>query len=106
MEQLEENDTSILILDGDIQGAQVEELDKALNSLKGKKVQRVAIDMTSVGYIYSRGIGILVRAQKELQANGSGLYLYNLKNSMQKNFNGNKFDGLFERLWNKRRNGI
>ena len=38
MESLEENDTSILIPDGDIQGALVEELDQALNSLKEKKI--------------------------------------------------------------------
>jgi len=84
MQLLVENETNFLILDGDIQGTQVAELDDALNSLKDKKAGRVAIDMSKVGYIYSRGIGVLVRAQKDLQANGGGLYLFNLKNSVQK----------------------
>ncbi len=79
-----ENNTEILQLDGDINGALVEELETELSSLKEKKISRVALDMKQVGYIYSRGIGVLVRAQKELTALDGAMYLFNLKPSVQK----------------------
>ena len=42
MQQIEENDTHILILEGDIQGTQVEELNQALIQMKEKNSVRVA----------------------------------------------------------------
>jgi len=80
----QENDIQIITLEGDLQGAQVDELNHAFNGLIENNTTKVALDMSQVGYIYSNGVGSLVHAQKKLKEKNGELFLFNLSNPVRK----------------------
>jgi anti-anti-sigma factor len=84
MQRMDEGNLTVLVPGGDIQNEVVEELDVILNKLVQKNIKRIALDMTDVGYIYSKGVGVLIKNHKLLKAKGGALYLFNLKASMRK----------------------
>jgi anti-anti-sigma factor len=88
MQRIDEDHMSILVPDGDIHEESVGELDKCLKDVVQDNVKQVALDMSKVGYIYSRGIGVLINQQKQLKAREGSLYMFNLNNSLQKSLIG------------------
>lgn len=86
MKRIKDGQLTIVQLEGDIQGEKVTELDETLDGLLSESILRIALDMEKVGYIYSRGIGILLKYQKKLSASGGGIYLFNLRQTIRRIF--------------------
>lgn len=72
--QYEDNVTFVTPTD-DLQGEAVPALDTALEKLEAEGKWKVAVDLSNVGYIYSRGVGVLVKHQKLLKKGEGALYL-------------------------------
>lgn len=68
------NHTLVLTIDGELDHATVEEIRRIFNSLI-QKHSDVLVDLSSVSFIDSAGIGSLIYLYKQLQANGRRLRL-------------------------------
>ena len=66
------NHTLVLTIDGELDHATVEEIRRIFNSLI-QKHSDVLVDLSSVSFIDSAGIGSLIYLYKQLQANGRRL---------------------------------
>lgn len=66
--------TLVLTIDGELDNATVEEIRRIFGSLM-QKHSDVLVDMSSVSFIDSAGIGSLIYLYKQLQANGRRLRL-------------------------------
>jgi|GEM_PF-4923800 len=84
MKRSTEGTLTIIIPEGDIQGERVALLDETLEGLLAESINRIALDMEKVGYVYSQGIGILLKYQKKLTSNGGGLFLFNLRQTLRR----------------------
>lgn len=81
-----EGDIPCLELNEDIQGELVIHLENKLLELVNDNKTRITINMEKVGYIYSQGLGILIRYHKMLSSKGGGLYLFNIRKTVQRIF--------------------
>ena len=86
MKIIEDGDLKILAMPGDVHGDVVDSLSLILEEILETDCRLLAIDMFNVSYIYSRGIGVLVRTQKAFKEKEGKLYLFNLRPSLQKIF--------------------
>ncbi|MBF0432780.1 MAG: STAS domain-containing protein [Fibrobacteria bacterium] len=84
MHRIQEDNMSILIPDGEIHGQNVDELEGSLKQILEENVRYIAIDLAKVKYIYSRGIGAIIKTQKALKEKSGALYLFNLNQSLQR----------------------
>lgn len=84
MERKDENQLSIITLHDDLQGMAVESLINLLEEIISDGHKQIALDFNNVSYIYSRGIGALLKYQKLLKARDGAIYLFNVGKSTRK----------------------
>jgi anti-anti-sigma factor len=81
-----------VVLSGRLDAAQC---DKALAFLDGVPAPRV-VDLAGLDYISSAGLGVLLKTQKRVMANGRGLRLVNANRHIRDIFRYAGFDKIFE----------
>ena len=70
------NDREVLIeLAGELDVATAPELWAAIDAALAKGHQRLVLDLSGLAFVDSTGLGVFVRAGKELRANGGALTL-------------------------------
>jgi anti-sigma B factor antagonist len=74
-EETEEEGTVILAVTGEVDLASAPELRQRLLALAGRGSHRVVVDLTSVSFIDSTGLGVLVSALKRFRSEGGDLRL-------------------------------
>jgi anti-anti-sigma factor len=86
------NEEGVVILEGRLDAAQEEKARVVLDGLDDTTV----LDCKNLSYIASAGLGILLRAQKKLQANGKTLRIVNLSPHLREIFKMVSFDRIFQ----------
>jgi anti-sigma B factor antagonist len=81
-----------VVLSGRLDAAQC---DKALQFLDGVAAPRV-VELAALEYISSAGLGVLLKTQKRVMANGRGLRLVNANRHIRDIFRYSVFDKIFE----------
>jgi anti-sigma B factor antagonist len=81
-----------VVLSGRLDAAQC---DKALQFLDGVAAPRV-VELAALEYISSAGLGVLLKTQKRVMANGRGLRLVNANRHIRDIFRYAGFDRIFE----------
>jgi anti-sigma B factor antagonist len=81
-----------VVLSGRLDAAQC---DKALQFLDGVPAPRV-VDLAGLDYISSAGLGVLLKTQKRVMAEGQGLKLVNASKHIRDIFRYAGFDRIFE----------
>jgi anti-anti-sigma factor len=94
IEQLE--DKFYVTLDGELDTAAAEEVEKTLQPLYNTNGQDVLIDCTKLEYIASSGLRILISILKGAKAGGSKVVLKNLNEDIESVFKLTGFINLFE----------
>ena len=77
----------LLQVSGALDAHTFEGLEEALNNLFMAGRFRLIVDMTAVSYISSAGVGVLIGATNEADANGGKLVLLNPTKDVQEVFN-------------------
>jgi anti-sigma B factor antagonist len=81
-----------VMLSGRLDASQVEKADKFLEQI----VTSRTVSFSELEYISSAGLGILLKNQKRLNANGCALKLVNLNKHIRDIFSFTGFDKIFE----------
>ena len=92
MFDIRRNEEGIVVLEGRLDAAQEEKARVVLDSLDDTTV----LDCKNLSYIASAGLGILLRAQKKLQASGKTLRIVNLSPHLREIFKMVSFDRIFQ----------
>lgn len=78
-----EKETYVLLkLDGLLDASTASVLDEALNENQGSKV--VLLDLENLTYAASIGLGLLIKHQRAMDASGSRLMLFNVREKVHK----------------------
>lgn len=94
IEQLE--DKILVILEGELDTAAAEEVDKTLKPLYNTNGKDVIIDCTKLEYIASSGLRILISILKGAKTGGSKVVLKSLNDDIKNVFRLTGFISLFE----------
>jgi anti-sigma B factor antagonist len=86
------NEHGHIVLSGRLDAAQAHKALEFLDRLAGECV----MDLASLEYISSAGLGVLLKTHKRLMAGSSGLKLLNLNSHISDVFRYSGFDKLFE----------
>lgn len=86
------NDSGEVMLKGRLDAAQAANAQEFLDQLAGPCV----LDMTSLEYISSAGLGVLLKTHKRMLAGSSGMVLVNVNPHIIDIFRYSGFDRLFE----------
>lgn len=89
---IEMSEQGTVRVDGRLDAANAESALAFLNRLEG----RCVIDMGTLEYISSAGLGVLLRTHKRLSGDGNGLKLVNVSPHIKDIFSYSGFDKLFE----------
>ena len=81
-----------IVVSGRLDAAQTEKAQAFLDSIEGAAV----MDFSGLDYISSAGLGVLLRTQKRLMANGGGLKLVKVNPHIHNIFRYSGFDHIFE----------
>ena len=92
MFEIHRDQEGTVVLEGRLDAAQEEKARVVLDSLEDTKV----LDCKNLSYIASAGLGILLRAQKKLQASGKTLRIVNLSPHLREIFKMVSFDRIFQ----------
>ena len=92
MFEIRRNEEGTVVLEGRLDAAQEEKARVVLDSLQDTTV----LDCKDLSYIASAGLGILLRAQKRLQASGKTLRIVNLNPHLREIFKMVSFDRIFQ----------
>ena len=92
MFEIRRNEVGTVVLEGRLDAAQEEKARVVLDSLEDTTV----LDCKDLSYIASAGLGILLRAQKRLQARGKTLRIANLNPHLREIFKMVSFDRIFQ----------
>ncbi len=85
-------DQGRIFIAGRLDAAQTEKAQAFLDSVEGS----ATVDFSQLDYISSAGLGVLLRTQKRLMANGGGLRLVNVSPHIHNIFRYSGFDHIFE----------
>jgi anti-sigma B factor antagonist len=85
------NDGSVMCR-GRLDAAQCEKAEGFMQELDGAST----LDFTDLEYISSAGLGILLKTQKRLAANGTGLKIINVNNHIHDVFRYSGFHAIFD----------
>ena len=85
-------DQGRVFIAGRLDAAQTEKAQAFLDSVEGS----ATVDFSQLDYISSAGLGVLLRTQKRLMANGGGLRLVNVSPHIHNIFRYSGFDHIFE----------
>ncbi len=86
------NADNLIILTGRFDASQTDNAKKEF----GKIEQSAIVDFSSLDYISSAGLGVLLMTQKRLMEKGHKLKLINMNNHVREVFKYARFDFLFE----------
>jgi len=89
---IEMSEEGMVVVNGRLDAANAETALAFLNKLTGECV----IDMGTLEYISSAGLGVLLRTHKRLSGGGEGLKLVNVSPHIKDIFSYSGFDRLFE----------
>lgn len=92
MFNIELNEQGNVVMAGRLDAANAENALTFLDTVEGQCV----IDMGSLEYISSAGLGVLLRTHKRVMAGGTGLKLVNVSPHIRDIFTYSGFDKLFE----------
>lgn len=81
-----------IFIAGRLDAAQTEKAQTFLDSVEGS----ATVDFSRLDYISSAGLGVLLRTQKRLMADGGGLRLINVSPHINNIFRYSGFDHIFE----------
>ena len=85
------NENGQVVVSGRLDAAQAEKAQVFLDAVSGPCI----VDMESLDYISSAGLGVLLRTHKRLMADGQGLELINVNSHINDIFSYSGFDKLF-----------
>ncbi len=92
MFEIRRNEDGTVVMEGRLDAAQEEKARVVLDSLD----ETTVLDCKDLSYIASAGLGILLRAQKKLQANGKTLRIIGLSPHLREIFKMVSFDRIFQ----------
>ena len=92
MFDIQQGDAGEVVLAGRLDAAQCEKAQQFFDKLPAPHV----VDMSALDYISSAGLGVLMKTQKRLMANGGGLRLINVNHHIRDIFRFSGFDQIFE----------
>lgn len=79
IQTLQESDLVLLVINGEIDASSSIELDNAILSALKSPVARVLVDMTSLVYISSAGLGVFISHLEDFKSQNKSLVLYSLQ---------------------------
>lgn len=85
-------DDGSIQISGRLDASQVDRAEEVLDGLAGQQV----LDCAGLEYISSAGLGVLLKAQKRLMAQGGGLRLVRVNHHIHDIFRYSGFDQIFE----------
>ena len=91
MFEIDFNEGGEVMVSGRLDAAQAARAQEFLDAVSG----RCVLDLTSLEYISSAGLGVLLRTHKRLMSNKSGLELVNVNKHIADIFRYSGFDKLF-----------
>ena len=86
------SDEGRIVLSGRLDAAQCAKAQAFLDGIPSPRI----VDMASLDYISSAGLGVLLKTQKRLMATGGGLRLINVNSHIGDIFRYSGFDQIFE----------
>ena len=86
------SDEGRVVLSGRLDAAQCGKAQAVLDGIPSPRI----VDMGSLDYISSAGLGVLLKTQKRLMATGGGLRLINVNSHIGDIFRYSGFDQIFE----------
>ena len=92
MFDIEYGDDGNVMCRGRLDAAQCEKAEGFMEALEGAST----LDFTDLEYISSAGLGILLKTQKRLAANGAGLKIINVNNHIHDVFRYSGFNAIFD----------
>ncbi|MBD3419172.1 MAG: STAS domain-containing protein [Chitinivibrionales bacterium] len=88
-------DTEIIYVEGEIAGANIVELQRAVESLKNSSYRRICIELSKATYINSQGLGGLIYLHKVISKHGKELIILSPSNVVRSLIRTCCFDTLF-----------
>ena len=92
MFEIRQGDEGEVVLTGRLDAAQCEKAQQFFDGLPAPHI----VDMAALDYISSAGLGVLMKTQKRIMANGGGLRLINVNHHIGDIFRFSGFDQIFE----------
>jgi anti-anti-sigma factor len=92
MFEIEIGDQGIVMVEGRLDAAQAVKAQSFLDQVEGACV----LDLASLEYVSSAGLGVLLKTHKRLMGSGKGLKLINVNHHIHDIFRYSGFDKLFE----------
>ena len=89
---IEFGDNGEILLSGRLDAAQCVRAEEFLSAVQDSRT----LDFSSLEYISSAGLGILLKTQKRLAGNGAGLKIINVNNHIHDVFRYSGFHSIFE----------
>lgn len=78
--------TVTLLLEGEVDTNSSLALDREISGVAGGPVDAIVLDMEKINFISSSGIGVIVKGQNTLKANGAELTMINLQPQVKRVF--------------------
>ncbi|MDF2158888.1 STAS domain-containing protein [Algoriphagus sp. CAU 1675] len=78
IEVLQDQNHSILLLEGEIDASNSIQLDESIRSLADNGAQSILVDGSKLEYISSAGLGVFMSYLEDFQENGISLKIYSL----------------------------
>lgn len=91
----QENNQTIVTIDGRLDVTNSAELEKQISGLFSIKNAQITVDCANLSYISSSGLRVLLALQKAVSANQGNLKLLHLANNIKEVFNITGFSNLF-----------
>ena len=92
MFEIEFGDDGSIVCTGRLDAAQCEKAQSFMDNVEEPKT----LDFASLEYISSAGLGVLLKTQKRLAANGAGLKIINVNNHIKDVFRYSGFNAIFD----------
>lgn len=93
---IKENDNKIIVtLEGDLDTAAAQEVEKEFKSLHEVKNKDITIECSALNYISSSGLRLFLSLLKSCKPNGNNLIIENLNDNIKKVFTMTGFSSLF-----------
>ena len=92
MFHIEFGDDGEVVCSGRLDAAQCEKAQSFMDTIENARV----LDFTSLEYISSAGLGVLLKTQKRLAVNGASLKIVNVNNHIHDVFRYSGFHAIFE----------
>lgn len=92
---IDDQQSGILALEGDIDLYQSSVVKEKLNALISQKPPRILVDLRSVNYMDSSGLAVFIEAMQRIASYGGKLALFGLQKSVRNIFEVSRLDQVF-----------